>query len=176
MTGIGDSVRPHNRVYRRILLDEGGPWVCFLCNEEMTTLEHVHHVDHDPWNNSRENLVAMHSACHNREHHIGLVHTEDAKSRISESLKVAYLEGRHKSPWATDNGWTGRSHTEEARKKIQASALARDPVTRLHSEETKEKIRKAILGQPRVTCGLCGREMAAPGMGMHMRAHARRGE
>ena len=50
--------------------NEGPPWACFLCGEEIHELGigsdqgHIHHHDRDRENNSPDNLLIAHGDCH----------------------------------------------------------------------------------------------------------------
>lgn len=123
------SERGQNRVYRKIYRDAhgDGPYTCTFCDEAMTKLEVVHHRDEDPSNNDLENLKAMHTVCHNKHHHVGLIHTEDDKMKIGAGLKRAYDECRRPRPDVSGekNPFFGRRHTEETKAKISAMRRAR---------------------------------------------------
>ena len=126
------SERGQNRVYRQIFRDEhgDGPYTCtyeFCPDRRMVDLEVVHHVDEDPSNNKLSNLQPMHTDCHSKYHHIGLVHTETDKQKIADGLRRAFAEGRRQLPDISGerNPFYGRKHSPEARAKISAARRAR---------------------------------------------------
>jgi len=60
--------------------------------------EHVHHKDEDVNNDSPSNLKIISPSEHNKHHKIGVKHSEEAKSKISNSLKSAYDDGSREKP------------------------------------------------------------------------------
>lgn len=85
--------------------------------------EHVHHKDENVHNNDPSNLEILTSDQHNKHHKIGYKHREEIKLQIGNSLKLAYVEGRHKSPdvKGDKNPFFGKNHTEETKAKISAA-------------------------------------------------------
>lgn len=72
---------------RRVLLEARGPLPLF-CDDCGTLIEkfgneygHVHHEDHDPLNNSPENVALLDAACHRRRHNT----SELTRSRRSQA-------------------------------------------------------------------------------------------
>jgi hypothetical protein len=109
-------------VYRKIYRDKhgDGPYICDYCDKPMDELEMVHHVDEDPWNNHISNLVSVHTECHNKLHHLGLMHTDEVKKQIGTTLKQRYDEGSRlpNIPSGEDNPFFGRRHTNGTKKAI----------------------------------------------------------
>lgn len=63
-----------------------------FCKYNDCTLEdikgvHIHHIDGDAFNNSKENLMAISPSDHSILHHKGVKLTEEHKKNISKSLK-----------------------------------------------------------------------------------------
>ena len=76
----------HRRARLNYVAAHGNPpYVCDHCGCALETLEVVHHRDHDSWNNSVENLAAMHKGCHNVHHGIGQNHPPEVIARIVAS-------------------------------------------------------------------------------------------
>ena len=122
----------------------------------LTPDELAHHCDEDRDNDSPGNVQLVSASEHNRHHKIGSVHSEEAKSKISEGLRRAIKEGRRQPPPPPD--WLGRKHSTESRQRISASrkeaiAAGRIPKPipppsvkgRKLSETTKQKMREAKL-------------------------------
>lgn len=66
----------------------------------------VHHIDHNPSNNSIYNLELKKRKEHLSEHKIGTHHTEDTKNKMSKSHK------------GENNPFYGKYHSEESKKKM----------------------------------------------------------
>ena len=86
----------------------------------------IHHNDGDPENNEIWNLIPMTSAEHNTLHHKGMSMPEEAKQKISNSLK------------GDKNPFYGRHHSEETKKKLSESRKGK-PGTK-HTDESKRQI------------------------------------
>lgn len=144
----------HNRENRTLYVTAfgTGPYVCGMCDEPLDMLEVIHHVDEDRENNRLDNLMACHDLCHQRHHHVGLIHTEETKRRIRATLREKYESGERSKPdlAAEKNPFYGKSHSEETKKKISDAKrgvpTGRKPpgMTGMrHSEETKKRMSEA---------------------------------
>lgn len=124
--------RPQQRVYRKIFIDYNGepPYTCSFCEKDMPELEHVHHLDENPWNNDPPNLAAAHAFCHNSAHHLGWHHAEDTKARVSETIREfnASLTSEERREKYASYSFLGRTHTLETREKIRQGALNRSKI------------------------------------------------
>lgn len=145
--------RPHHRVYRGAYVAQHGrgPYICAFCEKELLSLEVVHHVDEDPWNNEIENLVSAHTTCHNQHHHWDVSMSDESNQQRSVSLKLSYesstLEQRQArlssaNQWWRDNG---------------------------HSEETKQRLSEIARNRPKKECNQCGRMISANSLTIHQR-------
>ena len=74
----------------------------------LTREEHAHHKDEDRANDTLDNIDLMGIVEHNRLHKTGSLHTPESKARISESMKAAYSDGRHKASVIKERGPDGR--------------------------------------------------------------------
>ncbi|MFM9922718.1 hypothetical protein VLK31_06990 [Variovorax sp. H27-G14] len=93
-------IRPH-AFFPRVTPRHGGLYVrrsrvllAAKLGRALTAAEHAHHVDEDVNNEHPDNLVPLSAAEHNRHHKTGFRHTEQAKARITASLRRAHAEGR----------------------------------------------------------------------------------
>lgn len=145
--------RPNARVYLAKI--GSGPWLCHKCHETVEKIGvgrmdgNVHHLDEDPWNNEPENLVVMHTVCHQREH----PPTEEQKAAISATLRgrpsptkgmrfSAEVNAKKSMP-GEKNPFFGKTHTAEARARMSASR------------------------RKRVTCKFCGEEYSVLWINRH---------
>jgi hypothetical protein len=181
---VDEGTRPHNRVYRTIFVNHHGapPYTCHFCDQEMAKLEHVHHLDHDPWNNSLANLAAAHAFCHNSAHHEGWKHIEDTRQRISQTMR-AHVQGlspeerRAKYGHSGEkNGFYGRSHTDEVREKLRQHALGRPGPKTVHTEETKRHLSQVVSALPRKWCDECQRDWSPSHWNRHVRKYHQGGK
>lgn len=122
---------------------------------QLTAEEYAHHGDEDRSNDVAGNIELLSAAEHNKHHKTGTRHTEKAKQRISDGMRLAMEEGRHAKP----NGlhFAGQTHSEESkrrlsetRKKLIASGAIQKPTPpsttgKKLSDATKEKMRQAKL-------------------------------
>lgn len=53
------------RLFAWLVLKQKG--ICWLCNKP--GIEQIHHIDGNPGNNERENLMGVHAKCNKKEHH-----------------------------------------------------------------------------------------------------------
>jgi len=83
---------------------------------------HVHHKDHDGTNDAPENLELITSADHNRKHKTGSVKSQASKSKVSETLKMLYREGKM-NPTSNGLHFLGKKHTPESKEKIRQAQL-----------------------------------------------------
>lgn len=99
----------------------------------LTPNDHAHHENEDKTHDVPANLELLTAAEHNRHHKIGTKHKPESKARISASLKIAFLEGRHK-PLPTMT-FLGKQHSldsklkmSETRKTLIASGRIARPI------------------------------------------------
>jgi hypothetical protein len=152
----------HSREYRGKYVEAygAGPYECFFCDDELLTLEEVHHIDGNRNNNEPYNLAAAHDACHNSYHHTGLKHTDDTKDRISASLVEAYASGRHSKTDARGekNPFFGKHHTDVALEKMRGPRGPSPFRGKKRPPEVGAKVSAAKKGVPlkKVPCSKCG--------------------
>lgn len=154
-------IRPH-RFFPDVPIRFGGAYVrrsrvvlASKLGRALTTAECAHHGDEDRDNDVPGNIESLTAAEHNKHHKTGTRHTEKAKQRISDGMRLAMEEGRHAKP----NGlhFAGQTHSEESkrrlsetRKKLIASGAIQKPTPpsmtgKKLSDATKEKMRQAKL-------------------------------
>lgn len=145
--------RPHQRVYRDpFKLAHGpAPYTCYFCQELMESLEVVHHLDEDPWNNVLDNLVSAHTVCHNRHHHVGItMSAESNEARRAWSLEFS------------------AAHSKEERSKIHGLPGELNPFYgKTHTEETRKVISEKAKTRPKNLCSLCGLYSTVSGFSSH---------
>lgn len=144
-------IRPHHRVYRGLYVKVHGkgPYTCYFCNNVLLTLEIVHHIDEDPWNNEIENLVASHTDCHNKHHHYDVVMSDVSNESRSKSLKKTY------ATWTEEQWETKRQKTRETW------------TGRKHRPEVLEKMSRLAKERPKACCLICRREISVHRMNYH---------
>jgi hypothetical protein len=64
--------------------------------------EIAHHKDENRDNDTMSNIERLTPAQHNRHHKVGSRHSTISKQKISESLKQAYVAGRHRRIYNRD--------------------------------------------------------------------------
>lgn len=79
----------------------------------------IHHIDHNPLNNSIYNLGLIESTKHRSEHKIGNIFTEEHRRKISEALK-------------------GFKHSEETKKKISNAKINNTKLSKQVAQYTLE--------------------------------------
>lgn len=171
--------RPHNRVYRSIFRDHYGspPYDCHFCDQEMETLEHVHHLDEDPWNNVPSNLAAAHAFCHNSVHHAGTEHSEETRQRIIQTLRsnlAALTDDERRAKYGQPgerNPFFGKTHSAETREKLRQYALGRPGPKTVHTDETKRHLSLTIKNLPRKWCDECARDWPPGIWSRHVRKY-----
>jgi hypothetical protein len=112
--------------YREVFFAHSGkgPWPCYGCGEPVDLSEvHVHHIDHDHFNDAPENLTAMHSLCHQKLHKIGKSHSDETRQKMSSTRR-------------------GRSLSDEARARLSASTRGKPK-----SEEHKAALSRSLRGR-----------------------------
>lgn len=74
------------------------------------------------------------------------MHEAEPWNKGTKGLQTAWNKGKH-----IDNHWTGRNHTEEAKKKMSEARLGKEPWNKgkkdIYSKEAIEKMKKAKLGK-----------------------------
>ena len=91
-------------------------FVCSVVHGKIPKGYHVHHKDHDPYNNSPDNLIALSAAEHISHHHKGKVPSEETCKKIS--VNHAACDGENNSMW-------GRKHSEETKNLIGSKSRER---------------------------------------------------
>jgi len=93
-------VRPHQFFKGRIV--SGGIYIrrsraviTSVVGRALLPSEHIHHKNEDQDDDTPSNLEIVNAGLHNSHHKTGSTHRAETKARISESLKLAYDEGRH---------------------------------------------------------------------------------
>jgi hypothetical protein len=81
----------------------------------------IHHIDHNPSNNSIYNLELKKRKEHLSEHKIGTHHTEDTKKKMSESKKGIIFSEEHKRKMSESK--KGKHCSEETKLKISKSQI-----------------------------------------------------
>lgn len=79
----------------------------------------IHHKDENKINNNLFNLECMTSKGHNRLHHLGHIHTQEHKNKISASLKGIKRSQEYKDNMS--NTMMGHSVSNEARENMSKS-------------------------------------------------------
>ena len=142
------------RLYHKVALDTYGPFpVTCRCGGLIHKFSSedgcVHHKDEDPYNNTPENLEIIHHACHTSHHKTGFHHTEETKTRISDTMKDREFTDEHRANLS--KALVGRQFTDEWRTNISKSAKGR-----VLSAETRAKMSAAH--RPRLegkcSCGM----------------------
>lgn len=101
-----------------------GPYICHFCGEDVFFEEvHVHHRDHDDYNNDKSNLVAAHVGCH---------HSYHRKQMTQEEKNAAAARMRN------------RTVSDETRQKMSEAKKARGK-TGPEPEEVRQKKKEAVL-------------------------------
>jgi hypothetical protein len=123
------------------------PWSCTYCGDPVEGVGHgvghIHHIDEDPDNDTKDNLEAMHPVCHKRHHRQG-------------------KPGNRK----------GATVTPEVRARISAALKGR-PAAHGYTPEVIEKMAAARRGKPHVEAQLtceCGKQCHAGPMKRHQSA------
>lgn len=172
-----DENRPEyfNYVYRRLFHDyyPDPPWTCYFCGEKILKWGHdvdslhVHHIDHDHYNDVIENLAPTHASCHISHH---AVHRE-----VSDATREKHRQFRL--------GWV---HSQETRRKMSESAMGHSvsPESRAKmsaartgtkdTEATRAAKRAGAANRKKsyVTCAICGIQCLRGGPhGNHLKWH-----
>ena len=143
----------------------------------MDKLEHVHHLDENPWNNDPKNLAAAHAFCHNSAHHLGWAHTPEARAQITATLlyRMSQLSAEERKEKfghpGERNPFYGRSHTPETREKIGRAARGRPGPKTVHTEETKRVLSEKVKALPKKWCDECQRSWAPSTWSRHVRKY-----
>lgn len=108
-----------------------GPWTCEQCGDPIENLGrrrydgNVHHRDDDKSNDAPENLVVLHVVCHLRLHspspeaRIKISQTLKGRPSPTKGMKFSAETNAKKSRPGSRNGFYGKSHDEEALKKMR---------------------------------------------------------
>lgn len=154
---MSKSLDEEGALYRRLFVAAYGvgPYTCGHCGEDVETLEVVHHIDHDHFNDVLENLQAMHRSCHGVHHRTSQALSEDTKRKIS-----AAMIGR---PYSAEHRETMREirRSPEFREKIRQARTGTKA-----SDETRRKMSEAHKGKRR-TCPVCEKSVAPNWMYHH---------
>jgi hypothetical protein len=126
---------------RRVFVTHNGlgPWTCNECNELIVQIGrtsddgNIHHVDEDPSNDVPENLVILHTTCHQKLHHFGETHSAEHNAKVGRP-------GREIT-WHDKVGRRGRVITPEWRAKLGVKSAAYH--ASLTPEQKAERTRKA---------------------------------
>lgn len=71
-----DGATNREKEYQRVCAEKfSGVKKCVMCSSERNI--YIHHIDHDPFNHSKENLTYLCSKCHRVHHSSGTITTQD---------------------------------------------------------------------------------------------------
>lgn len=97
-------IRPHRffpdapAVANGILVRKNRVILAAKLGRALLSNEHAHHRDENELNDDPDNIELRTAAEHNQHHKTGGKHRQESKSKISESLKIAYASGARKKP------------------------------------------------------------------------------
>ena len=137
------------------------PWTCVDCLGPITKRGrsrgslHVHHVDHDHFNNDFSNLAPMHHSCHVSGHVRGVKDSWETRRRKSTAAK------RREAAMTTDAKRIRAARTQETmRSRGTGIWRSRD----WHAQGG------CVTNALRVVCAVCGMISNPGAMGVHFKA------